>query len=420
MEEQITPIVWAEEPNTWPAAPEWMSFYRLRETEACPRRVALKSAMYPRLWNRPGYPPKLRLPALFGQVVHLALRTLGAKLAQAGCSSASEIGAVTLLKNLGGLSQVINKCVDGVFAEQAENPRGGASRKALFENLKARLPQLREQVQIKLSHLQFGKVAPVALSHRKQGALPSQTLDGSHSEVELRAPSLRWIGIADYVALFGNYCEIVDFKSGNPEQEHKLQILIYALLWARDQNLNPDARIANKLTLSYETGTIDVPAPSKTELRELEENIQTRTELARNALGTLPPDARPSLDNCRFCDVRHLCSAYWKPQTQQQFAQHELPSSDYVDLEMRIVSQQAMKSWKGIVTSSQILQPGTHILLRTSVFDNSLDEVLLSAMSHQVRILDGRLCNPSSDGSPAIITLSERSEAFLLKSRRSE
>jgi PD-(D/E)XK nuclease superfamily len=419
MEQQTRAIVWAQEPSKWPDAPEWMSFYRLRESETCPRRAALKSGAYPDIWNRLGYPPKPRLPALIGQVVHSSLRTLGAKFAKAGCSSASEPGAAALLKTLGGLSQIIRKSLDIVLAEQLQNPRGLASRKRLFEVLEAHMPQAREQVQLKLSHLQFAKSVVAATGN--QDDIPSRALHRSHSEVELRAPVLRWVGVADYIALFEDYCEIVDFKSGEPDEEHKLQILIYALLWARDQKLNPDRRIANRLTLLYENRTVDVPAPSENELHDLEGQIQTRTQLARSGFSALPPEARPSPNNCRFCDVRHLCSEYWKPQTQQQLAEHESSPSDYADIEARIISQQGMKCWKAIAVSSKALLHGTPILLRTSVFDNSLDEVLLSeAGQHHVRILDGRLANRPSDGSPTLVTISEGSEGFLVKSRPRE
>jgi CRISPR/Cas system-associated exonuclease Cas4 (RecB family) len=285
----------------------------------------------------------------------------------------------------------------------------------LLEALQSHMPQLREQVQVKLRHLHFeNSFLP---TRRKQDEAPSQTLHGSHSEVELRAHALRWVGVADYVAVFENDCEIVDFKNGDPDEEHKLQILIYALLWIRDQKLNPNRRIANKLTLSYESGTVDVPAPSENELNELERKIQTRTDFVRNGFSTLPPEARPSPNNCRFCDVRHLCSEYWKPQTEQQMAELASSSSDYADLEAKIISQQGMKCWKAVVVCSQALRPGAPILLRTSIFDNSLDEALLSGTGNdRVRILDGRLANRSSDASPTLVTISERSEGFLVKS----
>ncbi|HEX4076774.1 MAG TPA: PD-(D/E)XK nuclease family protein, partial [Candidatus Acidoferrales bacterium] len=186
------------------------------------------------------------------------------------------------------------------------------------------------------------------------------------------------MGIADYIGLSENSCEIIDFKSGSAEEDYALQIRLYALLWARDRRLNPEGRLANRLTLSYRTGAVDVPPPSKTELDELEQEMNHRSDMVRTSLAARVPEARPSRENCRFCDVRHLCSDYWNPETQRLFADEESDRANYTDVEVTIVSQQAMKCWKAFVTSSRTFAPQTPILLRTSVFDDSLDEVLLS------------------------------------------
>jgi PD-(D/E)XK nuclease superfamily len=409
------PILWADPPKTWPAPPEWMSFYRLREAERCPRRAALKSAGYPDLWRGHGYPPRLRFATVGGQVVHSSVRTLGAKLAQAGCRSALDPPAVGLLKELGGLSRVLTQSVDLVYREQSDNPRATAFRRTLFDAVRDHVPQFREQVQVILSRLEF-EASP---STRAKLIQPTQSssrgLFGSNCEVELRVPALHWVGIADYIGLSENGCEIIDFKSGSAEEDYALQIRLYALLWARDRRLNPEGRLANRLTLSYKTGAVNVPPPSETELDELEQQMNHRSEMVRTSLAARVPEARPSRENCRFCDVRHLCSDYWNPETQRQLADEESARANYTDIEVTIVSQQAMKCWKTFVTSSRTFAPQTPILLRTSVFDDSLDEALLSNAKAQVRVLDAHLVHRPSEGSPSLVTISESSEAFLVR-----
>ena len=279
----------------------------------------------------------------------------------------------------------------------------------LLDAVQNRLPELREKLQAVLTRLQFDRAST---NHSEQAA---HTLGSSNYEIELRGSTLGWIGVADYIGLSDQSCEIVDFKSGSPEEEHKLQIVIYALLWVRDQKVNPGRRPATKLTISYETGEVEVPAPSESELARLESEIRQRTEDVQHALSMSPPEARPSIENCRFCDVRHLCVSYWTPRTQRRLAEEQPSPSEYSDVEAMVVSRQSAKCWKGFIVSSQVLASETPIILRTPVFDGALDEALSSQSEGQVRILDARVWKSSSQGSPTTVTISEWSEGFMVR-----
>lgn len=408
-------IVWADEPTKWPPPPRWMSFYRLRDIESCPRRAALHSASYPEIWNRPSYPPTLRFSALVGQVVHSSVRMLSAKLADNGCQSASDVGAVAVLTKLGGLSHIIRQAIETAFNEQSDNPRAIASRLALRDAVQAHLPQIREQVQVTLGRLCFGRPSSIVYERAERTGTQATSLRRSYYEVELRAPDLAWVGVADHISVLGDCCEIIDFKSGDPDEDHKLQVLIYALLWARDHKLNPEGRVANKLTISYRTGAVDVPAPSESRLGELEHELRERSEGARRAISRSPTEARPSVENCSYCDVRHLCGAYWNQETIQRLSNQNAPPNAFTDVQANIVSQHAKKCWKGVVLSSSTLPPKKPILLRTSVFDNSIDDAFSGRPGGKVRILGARLTSASADSSPAVLTMSEKSEAFLVR-----
>jgi CRISPR/Cas system-associated exonuclease Cas4 (RecB family) len=391
-----------------------MSFYRLLEIERCPRRAALRAANYPDLWTRHGYPPKLRLFNLIGQVVHSSVRTIGTNLANGGCLSASDARAVSLLTQWGGLTQLIQKSVELVLNEQSTNPRGIAGRPALHEALQRRIPAIREQVQIMLSRLPLAASVSAPRDKSKLAAVDSK-LFRTHSELELRSPSLHWVGVADYVSVSEDHCEIIDFKTGEPDEEHKLQIRIYALLWANDQRLNPARILADKLTLSYSSRSIDVPAPHESELEKLNQTLAHRTETARNAMQAEPPQAKPSPENCAFCDVRQLCSTYWTQETQRQLSEHFSSTGGYTDLQLSAISRHAVKSWKGIVTSSPTLPPDTPVILRTSIFDSSVDDALSANPGKELRLLDVRVSNAPTDGSPAILTASDRTEGFVVR-----
>jgi CRISPR/Cas system-associated exonuclease Cas4 (RecB family) len=414
MKGNMRPIVWADEPAEWPAFPEWMSFYRLLEIERCPRRAALRTANYPDLWGRHGYPPKLHLSNLLGQVVHSCVRTIGTNLANNGCLSALDGRVASLLARWGGLTQLIQKSLELVLSEQSTNPRGIASRQALHQALERRIPFMREQVQIMLSRLQLAASFSGRRDKSRRPILDSKAIR-TYTELELRSPTLHWVGVADHVTVGDDQCEIIDFKTGEPDDEHEFQIRIYALLWASDQDANPTRVLADKLTLSYGRRSIDVPAPNENELKKLTENLADRTKAARDFMRAQPPQTKPSPENCTFCDVRHLCSTYWTQETHRRLSEHSSPARGHTDLQLRAISHSGMKSWKGIVGSSPTLPPDTPVILRTSFFDSSVDDALSANPDKELRLLDVRVSNAPTDGSPAILTASDRTEGFLLR-----
>lgn len=114
----------------------------------------------------------------------------------------------------------------------------------------------------------------------------------------------------DALILSETTCEIIEYKTGQPKQEHKEQVRLYNLLWARDSQLNPSARKANRLSLAYTTGDIAVQPLADSELDILEQTVISRTDVALQAVRPTPPPARPSIQNCSHCSVRQLCSDY--------------------------------------------------------------------------------------------------------------
>ena len=140
---------------------------------------------------------------------------------------------------------------------------------------------------------------------------------GSYAEVTLRDPELGWFGIADLISLSEEHCEIRDFKTGQPSDDHAFQLRVYALLWWRDPERNPTRRRATKLVLTYGNKDVSVSVPEKPELESLARELATRGRAARASASVTPPEARPGPEKCRYCSVRHLCEAYWRPSTQR-------------------------------------------------------------------------------------------------------
>ena len=203
-------------------------------------------------------------------------------------------------------------------------------------------------------------------------------------------------------------CEIRDFKTGEPKDDHQFQVYVYALLWWKDRIRNPSGRLADRLVISYPSGDTNIPAPDERALEMLMEELRSRRAAVIKTLASVPPEARPSVDTCMYCDVRHLCDAYWK--------QPDGPGAEaaaFVDVQLKVTESHAPNSFLGIVESCPGLTPQTEILLRTVNLPFGLNP------GTRLRVLNVRISVPDADfdasaGSFAVASMGLASEAFLL------
>jgi hypothetical protein len=195
---------------------------------------------------------------------------------------------------------------------------------ALVATLTQRIGVLRLDVQAALGISWEGSWSTRLIAD--QGEPRRQPLGyGRHSEVWLAPESIPVVGRADLIRLDEQECEIVDYKTGEPDASHSEQLLEYSLLWARDRVVNPSGRLATQLGIVYGAGLHRVPAPSLATLADIERALKKRCEEARNAVSNLPPRAFVATDNCRYCDVKHLCAAYWTPSSQSELKAEQQP-----------------------------------------------------------------------------------------------
>lgn len=346
--------------------------------------------------------------------MHLALQTIAGALVERGCPSLLDESAISTLRELGGFTAIVRRSLEGALQPYEENPRAASALDGIRHRLVGRVPELRSRVQRFLS-----RIHPEPRAARPGDPNTHPKVErrhplplGSHSEVKLRVPELGWHGIADLVSISTTSCEIRDFKTGTLRQEHEFQLRTYALLWARDNDLNPSGRRAHKLVLSYEQGDIDVPAPSLQELRVLEDELRERTASALTALHIDPPKARPSPENCQYCSVRQLCDDYWQWHTRQD-NDRESFSGQFADLQIKLIDRHGPRSWDAMVESSSELQACGKILLRTTnlQFDFCPGQRLRLLNVHiTVPIEEAMDDNPSS----VVATMGVISEVFLL------
>jgi len=401
-------------PPTWPAPPPEMSVSMHAAIDECPRRWALSAAEYPDIWSGRGYPPKLQAAALAGSVVHLALEIITKQLTCAGVPSLNDPSATQVLKELGGYTRVVEDCVERILKRFSDNPRALPLMEHAQRTLRGQVPTLRARVQSMLARLRLPKGAsPTPTTSAVKTAGPptrSPLANGTYPEVEVRAKSIGWRGKIDLLVLGDDACEITDFKTGVPDEHHKFQVRVYALLWSRDADVNPDRRRADRLVLAYEHGDVEVEAPSDADLDQLERHLTAQTAAALVSLSQKPPEAKPHPQQCPSCDVRHLCTEYWTRETQHLMGT-ALRERHIADATLAITGAHGPSSWDGLIVSGAIAKKGQRVLLRAD------GRSLALLPSQVVRVLSAHVSGtPEDDDSESVLifTLVATSEVFLV------
>jgi hypothetical protein len=400
---ELLPIFVTTTPTEWLPAPEWMNVHYFLRAERCPRSAALRYARYTSLWNRNGYPDKPSIAAAAGTVVHITVAKIATSLARAGCTSVSDPRFCGILKTLGGYSTVIGNAITFLVTGLADNPRFQPISESFAASLQKRIPHLRENVQLQLTRLEWAAhspAAPTAANDSAKSKVRYPLTPGSHFEVELRDPTLKWKGVADLVELDGSSCAITDFKNGAASDDHLFQLRIYALLWLRDPELNPHATPVGKLTVSYPTENRD-GAFSQPDQSSLRSALQSRTQAVREAI--TGPTSKPILsgDVCPHCDVRQLCSEYWsvaRPTVQAPTSLH----NRFDDVELVLTTKKGESTWLADARIASHLKVPAEVLLRWSSDQFRILESLMPGS--KVRLVGVLLSDPQ-DESPVVTCL---------------
>jgi hypothetical protein len=322
------------------------------------------------------------------------------------CKSVQDPLALNIMKKLGGYTKILERCTDRILRNIAENPRTASFLQNASTFLRAQTPELRVRTQAMLSRLRLSPSGSVgALSGGSQNRQPLSF--GAYSELNLQAPTLGWKGKADLLVLSQDACEIIDFKTGARNDKHSFQIQVYALLWSRDDELNPSRRLADRLVLAYNGGDVVVASPSTQQLDDLERDIVARTRAAIHLVAQRPPEARPSAKNCHNCDFRQLCDEYWIPETQRNLADASEKRRS-MDLEVTINRRHGPSSWDVTVNLCSCPIASESAVLRTA-------QDLAFRSGDKLRLLDATVAvDTEGNGQLPFITLGAFSEAFMV------
>ena len=248
---------------------------------------------------------------------------------------------------MGGFTEVVNSSLEWALRPYEANPRANEGIEGTRQRLSTRVPELRARLQGLLTRIQFTgrRVNDSTESTKPARRMRTRLPHGSYPEIEIQATKINWRGFADLLTLTDSLCEIREFKTGKPIPEHETQIRTYAVLWARDTELNPHGRLANRLVLSYDTHDQDVPVPTESEIPKLENELRQQASEALAFLQVDPPEARPSEANCTYCFVRHLCGEYWNWTKVSGSNEEKHIKDGFGDVQVEISGQLGARSW---------------------------------------------------------------------------
>lgn len=297
-----------------PEVPALWNYSSLTTLEACPRRWILERADYPALWDRRGYPVVPIRAAVFGSVVHLIIERLSQAMGTTG-DAVAPLTIVDVLRALGGWAQLAEAAVDEALTEFDDNPRvSQAALDRLRDDLIRRVPDAVDQVKLLLRDRPSitTRVGPAPATGSVLPDVPrGPATPGTRIEHTVTVEDLRLSGRLDLLSIDEVDVTITDFKTGVEREEHDDQVRLYALLWRFDAFTNPTGRPATKLSIAYPSHERAVHAPDVQEMLALHESTEARIAAADATVMSASPPALPSPETCQFCQVKHLCDAYW-------------------------------------------------------------------------------------------------------------
>lgn len=266
-------------PVSPPDPPRRWSFTTLAAWRECPRRWWLENARYRgATWER--YPQRVVPATVAGQLVHKAVE----------------------LWLKGEPEFVAKRAVKAVLCELLRvlrtNPRVDVGRLEAAISIDACVD--------KFFALTRG-LSPSAPSVARTLRMSTDTPPAKASEfwVEVEAPPV--CGRIDRVA----DGTLTDFKSGESDASaHEAQLRFYAVLWLLRYKATPKA-----LELRYPSSVHSVEVPALEALKTDASGLAKEIGQAAKAIPLGPPEAKPSVENCRYCSVRHLCGEYWNAPT---------------------------------------------------------------------------------------------------------
>lgn len=288
-----SPTAWVDPPSKW-------SSTTLDEVEACPRRWQL---LHSRWGEFDRFPVRPHPAAIEGQIVHEALDQLMRACGQRGNPA---FGTTEFAAALAGADffPSIARAVGEWQRRLTAHPRPGPALRlrASAEELTNRAVRMFREQYKPGGHI--GSEVAVGATDASADVQALLNQKGALSEVKLTHPEFPFVGILDRVQHTAEGVEVVDFKTGKPNDKHRTQLLRYALLWWRKTGDAPVRVVAQYLD-GVESWSV-----TQGGLAEVESDLATRLPLLTDVLRAHPALAKPG-SACPTCGVRARCGAGW-------------------------------------------------------------------------------------------------------------
>lgn len=274
-------------PSGPPKIPDCWSWSGLAAWRRCPRRWWLERSEFP---NAPTpYPNPFGAAAVEGMLLHDAVERFSEHVAAQRSAGFLDDSAIRTSFPVRRVMQERLRYLLGQGASRRADPARLLARVSIDSCVNA----FRGAASTCLSS--------VAKSPKPEGAKASRARG---AEVQLTAKTPRVCGRIDYVDSHG----IVDFKTGEPKVEDQDQVRFYALLLWLVTGTRP-----GQLAIAYlRHGKVEpVAVPTDNEMQATADALRHEIDSIEKDVAVGKPEARPSVDNCRYCSVRQLCSDYW-------------------------------------------------------------------------------------------------------------
>jgi RecB family exonuclease len=289
----VKPIYILKPPGVPAGPPPRWSISSLASFRVCPRRWWLLNSRYTNTPNG-NYPVPYGAATLRGRLVHSAVEAfVNSKQSATGESTTLAFSP----------RQYFKKALRKAFDKADENPRTDPRR------LSVSIDDCVSDFYDLVESQDFDRSAAIVASPDSRRPSNSKFPPSEAAELWIEVDDPPLGGRIDRVINHG----LVDFKTGDPADDHAEQMVFYAVLWWLKYGVPPRA-----MRLLYAGGvkSVNVPVPSTTQLRTIQERLREEIGKANQYLNAGLAPARPSVNNCGRCPVRQLCDEYWKaPET---------------------------------------------------------------------------------------------------------
>jgi len=365
----------------------------LNEVEECPKRFALRRASFPEIWSRSGFPNRISAAQIKGIVVHEVVSMIMNSVQES--SELPKMSVISFLKEQGGYLELLKITLEKELSMASSNPRAELMVDSIRREIMTDLSELRGQVQYFVKE-SINKLPEV--SSRIDNVEGSDIASTMHqippiiSEYKIIDSEFPIEGYLDLLITNEDIDHIIDYKTSKTiHEEYWEQLSLYAWLWNRSsKNLRKsDCRIevisGANLSESRVIKVEDLPA--------IQKNVLNRIHGAEESI-TGEISAKPSIDACRFCAVKVLCSPYWNMNENQSI------EAKWSDMRISTMENLGGNAWR-----VSILSDDTPAMLIVGDRDDGS-----IAIGQEFRLLNAYKSEDEETG--VVIRLSQNSEIF--------